>query len=326
MKRYATVLAILLVVAGAAGVVAADDGPLAAAGLDQEVGVDTTVQLDGTGSSHPDGRIDGYEWSIETPDGRTITPDCRDCARTTFTPRTVGRYNVTLTVTDADGRTDNDTLYVHVEKAGPTVELSGDTEPQVDDPTPYDASAEARDADLETLTWKLGNREPQTYHLIVIATDTANRTTRDTLTIEPQDPPEAVGGDTGTSTGTTTPTTTSSTKADSGETNHECEEAAVVRAAGAGPPAVVTCVDGKDPDFVGKWAEEKCSADISDCRFVDPDGMDGYYGEDRGDDNGGRVNELSVDDRGSNMRNPDNPTNGGSTGGRGYNGGHIAKF
>ena len=158
MQRYATVLGVLLVVAGAAGVVAADEGPLTAAGLDQEVGVNTTVQLDGTGSSHPDGRIDGYEWSIETPDGRTMTPDCPDCARTTFTPRTVGRYNVTLTVTDANGRTDNDTLYVHVEKAGPTVELSGDTDPAVDDPTPYDASAETRDADIETLTWKLGNR------------------------------------------------------------------------------------------------------------------------------------------------------------------------
>ena len=31
------------------------------AGLDQEVGTDTTVQLDGTGSAHPDGVIDGYE-------------------------------------------------------------------------------------------------------------------------------------------------------------------------------------------------------------------------------------------------------------------------
>jgi hypothetical protein len=120
--------------------------------------------------------------------------------------------------------------------------------------------------------------EPQTYHLIVIATDTANRTTRDTLTIEPQDPPEAVGGDTGTSNGTTTPPNTSNTRPDGGATNHECEEAAVVRAAGAGPPAVVTCVDGKDPDFVGKWAEEKCSANITDCKYVDPDGQDADRG------------------------------------------------
>ena len=96
MERYLLfLLAAIVLSAGVAGVVAADDGPLAAAGLDQEVGVNTTVQLDGTGSSHPDGRIEGYEWSIETPDGRMMTPDCRDCGRTQFRPRSVGRYDVT---------------------------------------------------------------------------------------------------------------------------------------------------------------------------------------------------------------------------------------
>jgi len=224
MQRYLLViLATIVLSAGVAGVVAADDGPLAAAGLDQEVGVNTTVQLDGTGSSHPDGRIEGYEWSIETPDGRMMTPDCRDCGRTQFTPRSVGRYNVTLTVTDGEGRTDNDTLYVYVEEAGPTVELSGDTEPAVDDPTPYDASARADGADLESLTWKLGDRtvaresmdgqadwsrwsfsftEADTYRLVVIAGDSSNRTARDTLTVEPRDAPEATGGESGASDGT----------------------------------------------------------------------------------------------------------------------------
>jgi hypothetical protein len=224
MERYQLFLMFVIVLsAGVAGVVAADDGPLAAAGLDQEVGVNTTVQLDGTGSSHPDGRIEGYEWSIETPDGRTMTPDCRDCARTTFTPRSVGRYNVTLTVTDGEGRTDNDTLYVYVEEAGPTGELRGDTEPAVDDPTSYNASARANGADLESLTWKLGNRtvawesmdgqadwsrwsfsftEADTYRLVVIARDSSNRTARDTLTVEPRDVPEATGGESGASDGT----------------------------------------------------------------------------------------------------------------------------
>ena len=224
MERYLLfLLAAIVVSAGGAGVVAADDGPLAAAGLDQEVGVNTTVQLDGTGSSHPDGRIEGYEWSIETPDGRTMTPDCRDCARTSFKPRSLGRYDVTLTVRDGEGRTDSDTLYVYVEAAGPTVEVNGDTEPAVDDPTPYNASARARSADLESVTWKLGNRTvawesmdgqadwsrwsfsftgADTYRLVVIARDASNRTARDTLTVEPQDVPEATGGENGASGGT----------------------------------------------------------------------------------------------------------------------------
>jgi hypothetical protein len=216
MRRTPLAVAVLLVCAGTAGIVAADGGPLAAAGLDQEVGVNTTVQLDGTGSSHPDGSIDGYEWSIESPAGRTITPACSDCNRSQFTPHVTGRYDVTLTVTDGDGRTDSDTLYVYVEEAGPTVALTGDTEPRVDEPAPYNASARARGADLESLTWKLGNRTvaresiegreagtvrsfsftaADTYSLVVIARDGSNRTARDMLMIEPRDSSGSAGSD-----------------------------------------------------------------------------------------------------------------------------------
>ena len=345
MERYATILAVLLVVAGAAGVVAAEDGPLAAAGLDQEVGVDTTVQLDGTGSSHPDGRIEGYEWSIETPDGRTMTPDCRDCGRTSFKPRSVGRYNVTLTVSDGDGRTDNDTLYVHVEEAGPTVELSGDSEPPVNDPTPYDASAQARDADLETLTWKLGNRtiarepmngqtdwttrsfsftEADTYRLVVIARDASNRTALDTLTVKPQDPPTAATNDTEASNGTTTPSSNLSTTANDTDTNHGCENAAVVKnPTGTGPAAAAYCIDSNSGSK--QYADEKCSGDITDCKYADPNGRGSDNVEYGGDDNGGRTNDISFDYRSGNTRDPANPPNDGSIGGRGPNGGHITR-
>ena len=304
MERYLLfLLAAIVLSAGVAGVVAADGGPLAAAGLDQEVGVDTTVQLDGTGSSHPDGRIDGYEWSIETPDGRMMRPACRDCGRTQFAPRSVGRYNVTLTVTDGDGRTDSDTLYVYVEEAGPTVELRGDTEPAVDDPTRYDASVEARDADLETLTWKLGNRtiarepmdgqtdrttrsfsftEPDTYHLVVIARDSSNRTARDTLTVESRDTPEAVSSDSGANNGTTIPASNFSTAADDAETNDVCENVGVVaNPTGSGTAAAVTCADGDSA--VDRYADETCSPDIRDCKYAEPDGISSPASESGGD-------------------------------------------
>ena len=112
MKRC-ILFAVALALAGSvAGVAAANSGPLADAGLDQEVESGTTVHLDATGSSHPDGSIDDYEWSIETPDGRQRRPACRDCARTEFTPTDPGRYDVTVTVADADGRADSDTLFV----------------------------------------------------------------------------------------------------------------------------------------------------------------------------------------------------------------------
>jgi hypothetical protein len=303
MQRYVLfLLAAIVVSAGVAGVVAADDGPLAAAGLDQEVGVNTTVQLDGTGSSHPDGRIEGYEWSIETPDGRTVTPDCRTCARTQFTPRSVGRYDVTLTVTDGEGRTDSDTLYVYVEAAGPTVEVRGDTEPAVDDPKPYNASARATDADLETLTWKLGNRtvaresidgqtdwtersfsftEADTYRLVVIARDSSNRSARDTLTVEPRDAPEAVSSDSGASDGTTIAISNLSTAADDTKSNRGCEKAGVVRnPTGSGTAAAVTCADGDSA--VDRYADETCSADVSDCEYAEPYGISSTAGESGG--------------------------------------------
>ena len=57
MKRYTLLVAALALAGGVAGV-AADSGPLADAGLDQEVESGTMVHLDATGSSHPDGSID----------------------------------------------------------------------------------------------------------------------------------------------------------------------------------------------------------------------------------------------------------------------------
>jgi hypothetical protein len=285
MRRTPLAVAVLLVCAGTAGIVAADGGPLAAAGLDQEVGVNTTVQLDGTGSSHPDGNIDGYEWSIESPAGRTITPACSDCNRTQFTPHETGRYDVTLTVTDGDGRTDSDTLYVYVEEAGPTVALRGDTEPRVDEPAPYNASARARGADLESLTWKLGNRtvaresiegreagtvrsfsstEPDTYHLVVIARDSSNRTARDTMVVEPRDSSGSAGSGS---------TNVSVADADVG-TGGGCGQAAVFRnPTGSGPAAAVTCSDGTSA-VVDRHADEQCSATIRKCEYADPQGKD----------------------------------------------------
>jgi hypothetical protein len=338
MQRYVLFLLVTVILsAGVAGVVAADDGPLAAAGLDQEVGVNTTVQLDGTGSSHPDGRIEGYEWSIETPDGRTMRPACRACARTSFTPRSVGRYDVTLTVTDGEGRTDSDTLYVYVEEAGPTVELSGAAEPAVDDPTPYNASARARGADLETLTWKLGDRtvvqesmdgqadwterwfsftEADSYHLVVIARDSSNRTASDTLTVEPRN---ATGGDSGASGGTTIPASNFSTAADDAETNAGCENAGVVRnPTGSGPAAAVTCVDGLDQETIDDWADETCSGDISDCEYADPNGLGSPEYDQLDDDNGDGYSGGDIADQSSNSGNSSGITEGGHNGGDGY--------
>ena len=209
MKRHILLVATLAFVVGLGGVAAADSGPLADAGLDQEVASGTTVHLDATGSSHPDGSIEDYEWAIQTPDGRQIRPACRDCARTEFTPTDPGRYDVTVTVTDADDRADSDTLFIYVDEEGPTVALDGETEPTTGSETPYLATANTTNAGLETLTWRVDNRtlaeeslngtadrsnrsltftEAEPRRLKVVVRDSENRTASDVLLVDPQEP------------------------------------------------------------------------------------------------------------------------------------------
>ncbi|WP_348609507.1 PKD domain-containing protein [Halobaculum rarum] len=134
-------VAALLVVAAvpasvAAHEVAENDPPLADAGLDQHVERGTVVWLDGGGSLDPDGELVAHEWSIRTPDGREIEPNDPTAVSTTFTASTVGRYEVTLTVTDDHGVHRSDTLYVDVgdPEVGSDETASENSTPQPNEP------------------------------------------------------------------------------------------------------------------------------------------------------------------------------------------------
>lgn len=198
----------------AAGVAAAEtqqdeEGePLADAGLDQTVTVDTTVQLDGSGSTDPDGSIERYGWSIRSPTGDPVAPACSDCERTRFVPTEPGRYAVTLRVTDGDGATATDTLFVYVGDAGPSVEISGDRTPEPDRVTEYTATAESSGAELVEIAWSVddeivairplkGHADESTFRFAFTQTDThrvqavvrdaRDRTDYDELLVQPQD-------------------------------------------------------------------------------------------------------------------------------------------
>ena len=100
-------------------------GPTAVAGPDQTVG-DTdntgseTIDLDGSGSTPGDAAITGYEWKNGAA---TISTDA-DPAPMSFA---VGVHTVTLTVTDANGLTDTDTVIITVNPAaGPTAAAGAD--------------------------------------------------------------------------------------------------------------------------------------------------------------------------------------------------------
>ena len=145
------VLTLLVVTSGLPAPTAAtgaDNGesPLANAGLDQSVTPGTTVYLDGGGSVDPDGEIQQYRWSIETPSGESRTPVEPSAAMTRFVPGHTGRYLVQLTVTDDDGNSRSDTLYVDV---GGTVD-TGASSPVTETESPSAGEPETPPADSVT--------------------------------------------------------------------------------------------------------------------------------------------------------------------------------
>jgi hypothetical protein len=206
MKRTALLFLVLLSLGGVASVSLAEASPMADAGLDQTVTVDTAVQLDGTGTAHPAGDIESYQWRINTPDGRRTSPECPNCERTSFVPRTPGRYDVTLTVTDTDGTQESDTLYIYVNDAGPSVALDGPRTPTPTEPTEYVATAESPDAELAEIAWSIDDEiaairsldgskdsndlrvafpDSSTYRVQVVVVDTNGRTAYDELLVRP---------------------------------------------------------------------------------------------------------------------------------------------
>jgi hypothetical protein len=151
-------LAVVVVAASVAGTgVASADGnepPLAAAGLDQTVSEGTVVYLDAGGSTDPDGTIEDYRWEITAPNGSTLSPACGSCARTHFRANQSGEYTVTVTVTDDDGATASDTLYVTAETSkSPSVTVTGPATVQNGTTASFDATVTAGDSNLDRLVW-----------------------------------------------------------------------------------------------------------------------------------------------------------------------------
>jgi hypothetical protein len=151
-----TLVLLLLTTTVLPSVTTANEPPLADAGLDQHVARGSTVLLDATGSHDPDGNIERYDWSIETPDGRTISPNCPRCPQTRFRPNAIGTYTVSVTVTDEDGAKSRDVLYITVSPgADPNVDVSGPGTPRVGEQAIYSATVDAGSAPLDHIVWSL---------------------------------------------------------------------------------------------------------------------------------------------------------------------------
>lgn len=146
-----------------AGVAGAADGPLADAGLDQSVTQGATVYLDAGGSTAPDGEITSYEWTIERPNGTETTPGCSNCVCTSFVADQAGTYAVTVEVTDGDGVTDRDTLYVEVSaREMPEATLEGPTTLTVGEAGTFSIDSQAGDSPLSSYAWTVGGESRDT--------------------------------------------------------------------------------------------------------------------------------------------------------------------
>lgn len=81
--------------------------PIARAGADQSVAIGTTVALDGSGSSDPDGDPFTYAWTLTAkPDGSASTLVGAASARPAITPDIAGSYVASLTVDDGQAISD----------------------------------------------------------------------------------------------------------------------------------------------------------------------------------------------------------------------------
>ncbi|WP_162802239.1 PKD domain-containing protein [Ornithinimicrobium murale] len=86
--------------------------PVADAGEDQTTVPDVTVTLDGTGSSDADGDDLSYTWTLTDPAGSDIALSDPQAAEPTFTASELGDYTATLTVTDGQWTSTQDTVTI----------------------------------------------------------------------------------------------------------------------------------------------------------------------------------------------------------------------
>ena len=112
--------------------------PTANAGPDQAANVGEVVQLDGTGSTDPNGDALSYSWSFQTrPGGSQAALQNANTATPTFTPDVGGTYMVSLVVSDGSLSSALDLVIITVNTppvadAGPDQQVGGGDLVQLD--------------------------------------------------------------------------------------------------------------------------------------------------------------------------------------------------
>jgi PKD repeat protein/protocatechuate 3,4-dioxygenase beta subunit len=137
-----------------------NDPPVADAGADSEAVVNTDVTVDGSGSTDNVGVVD-YSWSVEDPTGDVMLYSTETIV---LTPDETGDYVCDLTVTDAAGYSDTDTVVVTVvDDVPPVADAGPDQTIPEDTPVTFDGSASEDDVDIVNYTWYIESEDVELY-------------------------------------------------------------------------------------------------------------------------------------------------------------------
>lgn len=133
--------------------------PVANAGSDQTQLVGSTIVLDGTASSDPDGDTLTFSWVLSSkPQGSTATLSSATTATPTFVLDTPGNYTIHLTVSDGF-LSSTDTVIISTVNSAPVANAGPDTSGQVDTTVTLDGSGSSDvDGDGLTYQWTLLSR------------------------------------------------------------------------------------------------------------------------------------------------------------------------
>lgn len=183
--------------------------PIANAGADQTVAINSLVTLDGTAASDADGDPLTYQWSfVSVPSGSSVVLAQDTQPNPTFTPDKPGQYVVELLVNDGHVNSNPDQVVISTENSAPVAEAGSSQTAPVGATVILDGSQSVDvDGDSLTFSWSIVSKpenssadlndshavkpqfvidQPGTYQLHLVVSDGKLNSQPDTVTVSTQ--------------------------------------------------------------------------------------------------------------------------------------------